>query len=106
MPCILLKVENTVLSLYFFIYIHTLWLPRIDLYTHYLDLIIASFSGGDDFFMLPGSGSCYHLSSIKRTWMQAKADCEARGAMLFCPETEEEFTVVRNFLKTRELSLF
>ena len=56
--------------------------------------------------MLPGSGSCYHLSSVKRHWMQAKADCEARGAMLFCPETEEEFTVVRTFLKTSELSLF
>ena len=56
--------------------------------------------------MLPGSGSCYHLSSIKLTWMPAKADCRAKGAMLFCPETESELTVVRNFLKTSEYPLF
>ena len=55
--------------------------------------------------MLPGSGSCYHLSSIKLTWTQAKADCEAKGAMLFCPETVSELTVVRNFLKTSRYSL-
>ena len=55
---------------------------------------------------LPGSGSCYHLSSILRTWGQAKVDCEAKGAMLFCPETELELTVVRNFLKTSEYPLF
>ena len=56
--------------------------------------------------MLPGSGSCYFLSSIERTWMQAKADCEAKAAMLFCPETEAELTVVANFLKTSEFFLF
>ena len=37
--------------------------------------------------------------------MQARADCEAKGAMLLCPETEAELTVVRNFLKTSEFSL-
>ena len=57
--------------------------------------------------MLPGSVSCYHFSSIALTWMLAKADCEAKGAMLFCPETEAELTVVRSFLRnTSELSLF
>ena len=71
-----------------------------------MDLIIGYLTGGDDFFMLAGSGSCYHLSSIKLNWTQAKANCEARGAMLFCPETEEELTVAGNFLKTSELSLF
>ena len=55
--------------------------------------------------MLPGSGSRYYLSSIKRTWMEAKADCEAKGAMLICPETEAELTVVRGFLKTSKLSV-
>ena len=63
-------------------------------------------AGGDGFFMLPGSGSCYHLSSIKLPWMQAKADCEAKGVMLFCPETESELTVVRNFLKTSKYFVF
>ena len=58
------------------------------------------------FFGLPGSGSCYHLSSIQLPFNQAKADCEAKGAMLFCPETEAELTIVRNFLKTSEYSLF
>ena len=56
--------------------------------------------------MLPGSSSCYHLSSNILTWAQAKADCEAKGAMLFCPETESELTAVRNFLNTSEYSLF
>ena len=65
-----------------------------------------SVAGGDGFFMLPGSGSCYNFSSIALTWAQAKADCEAKGAMLFCPETESELTVVRNFVKTSECSLF
>ena len=39
-------------------------------------------------------------------WTLAKADCEAKGAMLFCPETEEELTVVRNHLRKGEHSLF
>ena len=56
--------------------------------------------------MLPGSGSCYNYISILRNFAQAKTDCEARGAMLFCPETEAELTVMRSFLQTSELSLF
>ena len=58
-------------------------------------------TGPAGFFEISGSSSCYYASyPIQLNYADAKADCEARGAMLACPRNKDQLTALYNYLRS------